>query len=126
MNTATLPQAVSQFLETCPMAGQGLNTWLLRASNRLRHHVSPGAAKAILGPVARDHGRYSSREIRRQVNYAYGDKGTFCPSDEAATKKWPTKDFAKIERVCAERPGCFDLWESSPVRFEDINHMPKR
>jgi hypothetical protein len=35
------------------------------------------------------------------------------------TRKWPERDSSAIELIVASGPGLYDLWESSPVRFDD-------
>jgi hypothetical protein len=122
---SAIPARIEQFLGTCPMAGEGLNTWLLRAFNRLRHHVTQSEAEEIVAPIARAAGRYDPRELRRQSTKAYGDKPSGDPILDQPVRtlpeapKWPKPDKAEIQRIAKDGPGCYDLWETSPVRFDD-------
>jgi hypothetical protein len=116
-----LPAHVADFLTTCPQAGGGLDTWLLKASNRLRHYITATEAEQILAPIARDHGRYNPSEIKRQVRYAYGDytPEASLANYERKAPKWPVANESKIAAICANSIGYYDLWEQSPVRFDD-------
>jgi hypothetical protein len=118
--TSEIPKHIEDFLGTCPMAGEGLNTWLLRASNRLRHYISKDEAKLILAPISREHGRYNPREIERQVNTAYGDYTPgFEPPAYKPTPKWPEQSKAQIEAIAKDGPGLADLYDLSPIRLDD-------
>jgi hypothetical protein len=129
----SLPLWLDSFLATCPDAGGGLNDWLLCAANRLRHYVSKDEAFQILGPIAREHGRYDPREIERQVTTAYSDLSTaptahndivslaYSQPDQLIRKSgWPEPNNHRIHSILASEPfGVCDLWEQSPVKLLD-------
>jgi hypothetical protein len=59
-------------------------------------------------------------QLRRAYAYA-GAKASFerATANTGALNTWPARDQALVKRIAADGPGLYDLWESSPVRFDD-------
>ena len=121
---------VETLLEACPPAGSGVHNWLFRAA-RAAHHLYPdkGALAERLTQAARHCGRQvPEREIADAIRHSLAcawnpdtaDPTT--PAPEGLTKappKWPSVDQQLRERVIRDGACLYDLWDLSPVRYED-------
>lgn len=127
MTSATLPERVVRFLESPTPAGQGFHQWKLAAANKLCRYVSYQEAYEILVDCGRKAGRVNPHQIRLALEKAYTEKGSppaggWAPTGAPvyrAEKRWPGRDAIKIAAIVKDGPGVYDLWELSPVRWDD-------
>ena len=116
----SLPQFVRDLLASPPHRGEGLNLWFYRVARVL--HPYRDSAEIVELLCAATAGEPIKRgEIERAVERS---KATVWkagePSHSAArTPQWPKLNAEQREAVIALRAGLVDLWETSPVRFED-------
>lgn len=114
-------------IKACPQAGEGVHPWLLSEANRCRWGgLSPTTTSGLLREATRDCGRaVPDREIDDAVQKAFESDGS---SADATTPKrrrkrrlppLPEPDAEKIREIVDTGYGLVDLWEASPIRFED-------
>jgi hypothetical protein len=120
MSVFTLPQFVCDLLASPPPRGQGLNRWLYRVARVLHPYCDPAEIIELLRAATAGepvkHG-----EIERAVERS---KATaWKPGQPAQSIKqrptWPKVNAEQREAVIASGAGLVDLWEISPVRFEN-------
>ncbi|MEO7168401.1 MAG: hypothetical protein ABI016_15385 [Chthoniobacterales bacterium] len=115
-----LPQFIRDLLASPPQRGDGLNNWFYRVARVLHPYRSPNDILLLLR-AATAGARVQSGEIERAVvrsaatAWRPGDK--LQSSTRVAT--WPAVNQEQREAVIASGYGLVDLWEISPVRFED-------
>jgi len=127
----SLPETVQRKLETLGSmrSGDGVNDYLLSVARHVRHEVRSAVdAKEIIRPYLQqaraDRPAFEiERELNRQVETAYAGffKGAnvslanpFKPKQKA-----PAVNQEAAEALTKDGPGVYDLWERSPIRFED-------
>jgi hypothetical protein len=88
--------------------------WRCRANG-----MTPSEAVALLGSLITRRPN-PANEIEVAVSKVYGTT-TFTPGTprQAASKKWPDVNHEQREAVIATGIGLVDLWEVSPIRFDD-------
>lgn len=126
MTTNTqLPTFARDLLASCPSAGAGVHLWLFRTA-RVLHAFYPDKRElaAVLAAASVGCGRaVEQKEIddavenSRSCAWQPGKPRVTAGTDPVG--KWPPRNFELIEAVVSEGPGLADLWELSPVRFED-------
>ena len=140
--TDKLPDFLNDLLESCPTAGSGVNPWLYQVAKQLHVHMEGKEIEALLKEKIKGCGRtVSEGEIHRQVecararafqpkdperfaeawgepNKVVGSSGDAPPSPPPAPP-WPDPDLDTIRTIVAGGWGLYDLWESSPLRFDD-------
>ena len=113
LNTPEIP--------SCPPAGEGVHRWLMEAAWACRKFgLTPDAAAQEL--EARMTRRPTSRnEIEDAVKRAFGAQRVIWHSKRnwQAPAKWPEANAEQIEAVAASGLSVADLWEASPIRFDD-------
>jgi hypothetical protein len=123
----TLPQFVRDLLASPPRRGGGLNLWFYRAARVLHPYRGPEEIVELLRAATTDepikHG-----EIERAVDRS---KATaWKPGHPTQTVKqgpvWPGVNEEQREAVIASGSGLVDLWEFSPVRFQDNESHAER
>jgi hypothetical protein len=83
------------------------------------------AFETVLERVKASDGHIRPRKIENQLNCAYSYAGSQARLENAtahitkAVSPWPDMDRDQINTIVNSGPGLYDLWESSPVRFED-------
>ena len=117
-----LPQFVRDLLASPPKAGEGVNLYLFRLARVLHPYRSVHDIVDTLRAVIAGCGRVvTEKEIHRAVENskaAAWTPGQGAP--ERATPPWPPLNTEQREAVIAGMGmGLVDLWEMSPVRFED-------
>ncbi len=117
-----LPQFVCDLLASPPRAGEGVNLYLYRVALKLHPYRSECEIADILRAVTVGCGRVvTEKEIRRAVENSKAV--AWKPGSEPpgrATPPWPPLNGEQREAVIAGMGvGLVDLWEMSPVRFED-------
>jgi hypothetical protein len=116
----TLPQFVRDLLAAPPQRGGGLNNWFYRVARVLHPYRHSNEIIELLRaatagePVKRG-------EIERAVerSKATAWKPGQAPQNTTREAAWPRVNAEQREAVIAAGAGLVDLWEISPVRFED-------
>jgi hypothetical protein len=111
---ANNPQ-IEAILQTCPIAGDGVNRWLFSAALKLhRMKIKPEEIEILLEEATADCGReMKPDEIERAVRN----------SDPAALKarpwrrKWPERNYEQIEAIGLDGVRLSGLEQQSPVRL---------
>jgi hypothetical protein len=116
----------------CPTTGNGVHTWLLSQANRCRlGGLEPPTTIQCLRDAVRGCGRaVPDQEIEAAVAKAFDSPGVPVAGVQprgfgaalAQTPKpsrWPERDAALMETACALGLGLADLWEASPILFDD-------
>lgn len=118
----SLPAFLETLIASPPAAGSGIHDWMFNVARNLHAHLPAGEIENLIRSRVANCGRkVPDREIKdavkRSIDFAWqpkGDAGSVTPAEDK-----PQPDLAKIERLCAAGPGVADLWESSPIRFEE-------
>jgi hypothetical protein len=116
--TGTLPQWCADIISSPPRSGEGFHNWLFRAARGLWKCDRHGNDICeLLRNAAATCGRHvSAREIHDAVKNSR--TRSFQPG-EAQRRPWPGLNREQREAIIASGGGLVDLWEISPVRFED-------
>ncbi|MEI6072781.1 MAG: hypothetical protein WCS31_13385 [Verrucomicrobiae bacterium] len=108
-------------LEPCPHAGTGVHSWIMRSAHACRKFglTQEQAVREIESRITRRPSPAS--EIPVAVAKAYDAAPA---SGEPArqwntTPKWPAVNQEQREAVIASGDGLVDLWEESPIRWDD-------
>ena len=121
----TLPDKARAVLADCPSSGGGVHRWLFRAACTLhRCGVAPDIIAAELRTGSANCGRYvGQREIQDAVTNSTGHHTTGRAKElhsiTSRPRKWPSRDAAAVAEACADGFGLADLWELSPLHFDD-------
>jgi hypothetical protein len=120
MNATQLPQWCIDIVSNPPRSGQGegFHNWLFRAARALwKCGRSESDIHSILENAASTSGRYvPAREIEQAVKNSR--TSAFQPAS-LQHRAWPSVNTEQREAITASGFGLVDLWEISPVRFED-------
>lgn len=123
-----LPPSTPLRFEPCPATGEGVHFWLLAQANRCRlGGLSAATAEVVLRDAVQGCGRrVPERELQAAVTKAYTSDppsmihSPYAPSSQKSRPApWPKADPDLIATVTARGYGLADLWELSPIRFED-------
>jgi hypothetical protein len=108
-------------IPTCPPAGEGVHRWLMEAAWACRKAgLSPDvAAQELEERMTRLPN--SQNEIEDAVRKAFEGQRVIWHSRRnwQAPARWPVANTEQIEAVTASWLGVADLWEASPIRFDD-------
>lgn len=124
--TTQLPRFVLDLLAACPAAGAGVHSWLFRLARVLHpFYADKGEMAALIASAAAGCGRdVPAGEIEKAI--ANSEACAWQPGKKArraggAGGGWPKPNFKQIEAIASapDAPGLVDLWEASPIRFED-------
>jgi hypothetical protein len=114
-----LPLFVRDLLASPPRRGEGLNLWLYKVARVLHPYRSSADIVQLLAAVTVSE-PVKSGEIERAVK---NSAATAWKPGEPATlthvSSWPPVNAEQREAIIASGVGLVDLWEASPVRFED-------
>ena len=114
-----IPRFVRDLLASPPKRGEGMNLWLYRVARVL--HPYRAAAEIVQLLAAATAGEPVKRgEIERAV--ARSAATAWQPGQSPAmplAPTWPRVNAEQREAVLAQGFGLVDLWEASPVRFDD-------
>jgi hypothetical protein len=115
-----LPQFVRDFLASPPRRGGGLNLWLYRVA-RVLHPYRDSAEIIELLRAATAGEPIKHGEIERAVDRSEATawKPGQAPQDTPRLTAWPKVNVEQREAAIESGTGLVDLWENSPVRFED-------
>jgi hypothetical protein len=119
--TKELPQFVRDLLASPPQAGNGVNLFLFRLARVLHPYRSETEIADILRAVLADCGRaVTEQEIQRAVersrDCAWKPGGR---NPVRSSSPCPPVDKEKCQTIISEGYGLYDLWDASPIRFED-------
>jgi hypothetical protein len=114
-----LPAWTRDILAAVPVRGEGLNRWLLRASIALRRcgRTASEITRTLECATASEPVRHGEieRAVKRSADYMKDDG-----APRQSAPKWPTVDSdARAKIVAKHDGGAVELWERSPVRFDD-------
>lgn len=114
-----LPQFVRDLLAATPRRGEGLNLWLYKAARVLHPYRAAKDIVQLLAAVTASEA-VKPGEIERAVERSAAT--AWQPRQRTTSPpapRWPGINAEQREAVCATGLGLVDLWEASPVRFED-------
>jgi hypothetical protein len=113
-----LPQWCIDIVANPPQSGEGFHNWLFRAARALwKCGRTENDIRAVLENSTVHCGRrVTAREIDDAVKNS--QKSVFQPKSDQ-WRPWPSVNAEQREAVLASGAGLVDLWEISPVRFED-------
>jgi hypothetical protein len=116
----TLPQFVRDLVASPPQRGGGLNLWFYRVA-RLLHPYRDAQEIVELLRAATAGEPIKRGEIERAVerSKATAWKPGQAPQNTTQEAVWPKLNAEQREAVIASGAGLVDLWEISPVRFDD-------
>jgi len=116
----TLPQFVRDLLSSPPRRGEGLHLWLYRVA-RVLHPYRDSAEIIELLRAATAGEPVKPGEIESAVERSKATAWKPGQALRGATQAsaWPKVNAEQREAVIASGFGLVDLWEISPVRFED-------
>ena len=116
--------AITTILESCPIAGNGVNHWLFAAALKLhRLRIEPEEIEILLEEATDDCGRaMKPDEIERAVrNSAPG-----VLKNRPWRRKWPHRNYEQIEEIGLNGVRLSELEQQSPVRLDPSdNHAEK-
>ncbi len=125
-DSTRLPRFVRDLLAACPAAGAGVHNWLFRVARVLhpfyadKHELAALIDSAALGCGREIPASEIAAAIANSAACAWqpGQKTTHAP---ASGSRWPLRNEEQIEATVAasDVTALVDLWEASPVRFED-------
>jgi hypothetical protein len=108
-------------IPACPAAGEGVHRWILEAAHAARRGgmTQERAATEIESRMTRHPN--SRTEIADAVAKAFAGAPMIWSQSPAFSKapKWPAPNLEQIEAASASGLGVVDLWEQSPVRWDD-------
>lgn len=113
-----LPTWCADIIANPPRAGEGFHDWLFRAARALWKCGRSGHdIRWVLENATETCGR---RVPTREIEDAIRNSRTiaFYPTS-GQRKPWPSINSEQREAVIASALGLVDLWEASPVRFDD-------
>jgi hypothetical protein len=120
MTATDLPQFVRDLLASPPRRGEGLNLWFYKVARYLHAFRAPDEIEALLGAAA-DGQPIAHGEVERAVERSAAN--AWNPGERTATARpvaaWPPLIREQREAIVSSGAGLADLWEASPIRFED-------
>ena len=117
-DASTLPQFVRDLLASPPTRGGGLNLWFYRVARVLHPYRGSNEIINLLRAATAGepikHGEIE-RAVERSKAAAW-KSGQPCRPPAPA---WPPINVEQYQAIIHDGGGLVDLWEQSPVRFED-------
>jgi len=116
--TVHLPRWCADIISNPPRSGEGFHNWLFRAARALwKCGRNANDIREILENAAASCGRYvSAQEIADAVR---NSEASAFQLATARHQPWPAVNHEQREAIIATGLGLVDLWEISPVRFND-------
>ena len=119
--TRDLPPFLARLLNECPRTGDGVHSWLFRVSRQLHPHFKSREIFDLLKERVRNCGRSVPEAeiwsaVKNSADCAWKPNGHMTAP---VTSKWPGRDQKRVAQIESTGVGLYDLWESSPLRFED-------
>jgi hypothetical protein len=138
----SLPHWLLDLLDSCPVAGSGVNKWLFTTGRQLHAHMDERSMFALLKEKSKGCGRpVSDREIEHQIKASR--RSAWCPRrldlfpyangleneilSVPSTPAWPEPDLDLIRKTVSLRFGLSELCRQSPLKFsaDDPSHTEK-
>jgi hypothetical protein len=120
-----LPVFVQEMLAAPPHAGEGVHSWLFRVARQLHWHLPVGEIVSLLENRVANCGRFVPRsEIIAAVQNSLGcawQPGSQQLQSISSAPRWPGVNQEQREAIIRDGGGLVELWENSPVRFDDNN-----
>jgi hypothetical protein len=121
-----IPPWLTEELNHCPKAGDGVHRWLFRMARQLHWHMGPEAILTLLRAKINGCGReVGDAEIINAINdsarvqWRPGDGVGGAYSSRPQEAKWPAPNYFKVQELVHKGPRLADLVDRSPVRFDD-------
>ena len=111
-----LPHRLQAKLRNCPKAGGGVHGWIFNSALQLTKYTDQNTAFELIRSYSEGCERFvPDREIWDAISTAS------LPKRKQTTKKanWPLKNEEQREAITWNGAGLAELWESSPIRFDD-------
>ena len=111
-----LPHRLQAKLRNCPKAGGGVHGWIFNSALQLTKYTDQNTAFELIRSYSEGCERFvPDREIWDAISTAS------LPKRKQTTKKpnWPSKNEEQREAITGNGAGLAELWESSPIRFDD-------
>jgi hypothetical protein len=117
------PSFLQELLRACPHTGEGVHDWLFRVARQLHWHMPASEIVSFLESRVANCGRYVPRSeivdaVRNSLECAWQPGSRDSQSIHQAPK-WPGVNQEQREAIIRDGVGLVDLWENSPVRFDD-------
>jgi hypothetical protein len=118
MKVALLPQWCADIISNPPRSGEVFHNWIFRAARALwKCRRGENDIREILENAAESCGRrVLAREIADAIRHSQASAFQIA---RAQHQPWPAVNHEQREAVIATGFALVDLWEVSPVRFED-------
>jgi hypothetical protein len=118
------PAFLQRMLESPPDADEGVHDWLFCVARQLHWHLPAGEIFSLLKSRVANCGRFvPDREIISAVQNSLAC--AWQPGNQTksicAAPKWPSVNQEQREAIIRDGAALVDLWENSPVRFDDNN-----
>ena len=118
-----LPRFVLDLLAACPAAGSGVHNHLFRLARVLHAFYADKCEMAALiaASVAGCGRDVPASEIEEAIANSEACAWQSGQKTQRVPGRWPLRNEEQIEAIAAapDAPGLVDLWEASPVRFDD-------
>jgi hypothetical protein len=113
-----LPLWCADIVANPPRSGEGFHSWMFRAARALwKCGRTENDIRAVLENVAATCGRQvSAREIEDALRNSHTSA---VQSAGLRGQRWPSVNAEQREAIIATGFGLVDLWEFSPIRFEN-------
>ena len=116
------PAFLQGMLESPPHAGEGVHDWLFRVARQLHAHMPALEIVSLLESRVENCGRFVPRSeivsaVQNSLACAWQPGSRSQPIH--AAPKWPSVNQEQREAIIRDGGGLVDLWENSPVRFDD-------
>jgi len=116
------PAFLQEMLESPPHAGEGVHDWLFCVARQLHWHMPALEIVSLLESRVENCGRFVPRSeivsaVQNSLPCAWQPGNRSQPIQ--AAPKWPSVNLEQREAIIRDGGGLVDLWENSPVRFDD-------
>ena len=113
-----LPRWAADIIGNPPRSGEGFHLWLFRAARALwKCGRDEYEIRAILENAATSCGRcVTEHEIEDALRNSHT---TAFQSTRFLRQRWPSVNVEQRDAIITDGEGLVDLWEISPIRFED-------
>jgi hypothetical protein len=115
---------VEAILQSCPVAGDGVNHWLFTASLKLhRLKIDPEIIEELLEEATDDCGRAMKPD---EISRAVRNSASGALKKRPWRRKWPLRNYEQIEAIGFDGVRLSELEQQSPVRLDPCeNHAEK-
>jgi hypothetical protein len=115
-----LPHRLEAKLRNCPKAGGGVHKWIFISALELAKYTDQNTAFDLIRSYSESCERaVPDREIREAISTASSTAPLSKRKQTTKSPNWPSKNEEQIEAITEDGEGLAELWESSPIRFDD-------